>query len=250
MIVQKLNSGGLRLIEQHQHALISGALAHAWTGLGPQPQRLSHRLVMACGLHDMPWLSADKKPIIDTEGVVDFVRYPLQPRLDLYQSGIDELEAVDTYVALMTSAHYLRLMRRSATPAFLQHEEARQKRLLALLPPDSVDVQGDLFWVRLFDTLSLYLCMTPPQTNPEDHPGWLAPPRWARLPQGQRFDVHWADPRTLTLDPFPLEHSLELAIPCTELAPCQDSRALMGGLKQDQPSWWRVCVTKAAHSPP
>lgn len=242
MIVQQLRGGGLRLIEQHQHALVSGALAHAWRGLEPQPQILPHRLVMVCGLHDMPWVQHDKKPMIDQQGVVDFVRYPLQARLDLYRAGLDQLEAMDAYTALLTSAHYTRLMRRSATEAFLSHEEARQQRLLDRLPPHSVDVPADLFWLRLFDSLSLFLCMTPPQTRPEDHPAWLAPKNWARLPQGQSFDASWASPDHLCLDPFPLAHPITLSIPCLELGPCQDSRALLGDLQQEHLAWWRVTV--------
>ena len=212
MIVLRYNSEGgpghVRLVTQAAHARLAGALARCWDVSLPQP------VLEAIDQHDDPWIETDASLRLDEEGgVYDFMTLPLDERLALYTRGIDAME--DPRVALLTSLHYVRLIKGQASEAWVAHERARQRSLAAALALDDATLATHLDWLRFFDVLSLYVCMTPPGASAAGRPYWLSPEVFARDPQGRRFVPRWGGPEHLVLEGAPMEE-VTFALPCTD----------------------------------
>lgn len=189
MIIQKWSGGGLRVVLQHDHALLAGALAHLWGGV-------SYDAVMACAMHDATWRGEDASPMFDENRgrFYDFATYPCEKRGDFYTRGIDELESLcGRHVAVLTSKHLLSLMRDDAPDRFRRREQQRQQAYACN--------QRDLEDLRFFDALSLFICMTGPSL--EERPPWLLP--WMEYPNDSAQSIHmsWKGDDDLVIDPFP-----------------------------------------------
>lgn len=209
MIVQR-TQGGLRFITQRDHALLAGTLARAWD------VDLSPRCLETIDRHDDPWIEEDQAPTADGQGGYhDFVTLDLATRLDLYTRGLDALGP--TYVALLTSLHYERLMGRSATERWKAAESARRAQLTEALFVDPDELEHDLSWLRFFDALSLYACMTAPDLDATNRPAWLNPDYWARDPAGRVLSPSWAGPEELVLEGAPID-AVGAAIPYMDAA--------------------------------
>lgn len=237
MLVQELDDR-LRLIRQQDHAQISGALAAAW--LDPDGELLPYRLVWATGVHDAAWTRLDRRPILDSGSArpYDFHRLPLPRKLDPYRRGIAEVADLDPYAGLQVSRHYCSFLDADSggddVVAFVERERGRQADLLRRLPGR---LRGDglldreLAYLKLFDTLSLYLCLSGPGVGPETRPEWLVPEDEAETPSGRRVELSWRSEDELALDPAPLRSDLELLIPYRELA------ARHGSQEELEESW-------------
>jgi hypothetical protein len=216
MIVQT-RSRTLRLIRQHDHALASGRLAHDWVGFGAEVRPLAHEAVLGITLHDVGWLEADGSPRLDpdTGSPVGFETFPDDDRRRLYTHGLDLVERIHPYAALLGSLHYARFR---MPEGFLAAERARQDRLRERLGPDASDdtrVRSDLACLVLMDDLSLVACCAPPATV--EAPDWLAPERVGHRRDGTRFTLGWRGETELVLDPFPFRAPVRLRIPCRDL---------------------------------
>ncbi len=212
MIVQHLCRGGLRVIPQHEHALVSGAFAQAWR------KELGFDLVMAVAMHDFPWVEEDHRVhLTDDNTLMDFIHYPVDERLELYRRGVDKLETISPYSALTASLHYLTLMRQRATATYIHYEEARQRRLMTSPGLQAKNFKTALGYIRFFDALSLFLCMMAPEVVEEGKPSWLAPAVWAQAPGEEVLTLSWETPTCLRLSPSPLRQSLHFSIPCKHL---------------------------------
>ncbi len=214
----------LRLIEQHQHALLCSALAQAWrtsNGLG----RLDFVTLLAAGLHDLPWVEPDRDPLWNPESgwFHDFISYPMQERAALYTRGIDALESLEPHVALLTSRHYLGLLGKKAPEHFKYYEKSRQERLLKASDTFYEDrvLEHALKWLRFLDAFSLFLCMTPPGVESTDRPPWLSPDVFAFAPD--RIDLPplnltWRNANEVCMEPFVLDAPFSFRIPVADMA--------------------------------
>lgn len=221
MIVQT-RSRALRLIRQHDHALASGGLAHEWTGLdrGGDRAPLSLDAVLAVALHDFAWSRTDRLPRLDpdTGSALGFEEHPKEERVAFYSAGLDEAERIHPYSALLGSLHYGGFVAARAYPAFTAGERARQARLrgeLSLGPEADARIESDRLHLRLFDNLSLFVCLTNPSSRKP--PAWLAPERVGVTPDGERIRLRWKDDGILLVDPFPFRAPVELRVPCRDL---------------------------------
>src|SRR5690554_6068293 len=103
MLIRPTIDQSFECIPQEQHALISGVLAGAWA-----PSRLDPLWVHMICMHDTPWRPADIAPQWNPERGLphDFITYPMDEKIAHYRSGIDALELVHPWLALMVSRHY------------------------------------------------------------------------------------------------------------------------------------------------
>lgn len=206
MIVQPRRTGGLRLFRQHDHALASGDLALAWLEAGADPP-VSEILVTATALHDLSWRDADRtarwNP--DSGRPWDFQDYPVDRKFEAFAENLYRVEEIDAYAALLVSLHYATFA--SAPDWFVESQARLQDRLATRVGrglPDEEEIETDLGLLRLFDVLSLYLCLAPPEARAGARPTWLGDtvdvPGW-----DEALSVRWTDLAELVLDPWPLD---------------------------------------------
>lgn len=204
----------VRCITQHDHGRLSGELASVWkdpaTGLGANEE-----LVIATYLHDVLWVPMDHLPRVDAQSLrpLDFLAYPESDKLAGYEFGIDQIQTVDAYVALLHALHFSEFVRRDLHPGFRQRMDKRIEDLRAILGVERcATVDEDLALLRLFDVFSLLLCMTGP-TIARTPPPWLNPsPHLTR--RGMRA---WWEDDALILDPYCFEAPLDVSIPYRDL---------------------------------
>lgn len=223
MLVQELDDR-VRLIRQQDHAQLSGALAHAWRG--PDGEPLPYRLLWATGVHDAAWTRLDRRPFLDPGSgrPYDFHRLPLSRKLGPYRRGIGRVAELDPYAGLQVSRHYCSFLDADSgdddVEAFLDGERERRAELLGRLPRrlrgDAL-LDRELDYLKLFDTLSLYVCLTGPGVNPATRPGWLVPGDEVGTPEGRRVGLSWRSEGELVLDPAPLRSNVRLRVPYREL---------------------------------
>jgi hypothetical protein len=181
----------LRLIRQHDHALLAGALASMWRT--EDRASLPIRTVLASALHDAVWREEDRAPRFDpVRGrPFDFITVPVERKRIFVEEGVRALVALDPGVAALVQAH---------------HE--------ALAEGFEVDPGSQLAWVRLFDNLSLLACLTAPGSLVASRPRWLS----ARFPppEGPELSASWRGD-ALVLSAAPFDGPLAYALPYRDL---------------------------------
>ncbi len=182
----------LRLVTQHDHAMASGAMAAAWRGPGGDAP-LPPLLVVATALHDVVWRDEDARPSLDPDSglPLDFAAFPPERKRALTAAGLARLDAVEPEVARLVRLH---------------HETLGT----AVEPPRA------LAWIRLFDRLSLWVCLTPPGSLEAHRPSWLGDR--VAAPDGTALRLAWEGEGHLRVDPWPFAgERLVLAIPHRDL---------------------------------
>lgn len=201
MIIQHRTDGTIRIITQHDHGLLSGEIAHilrdARTGAA-----LHHRLVLAITLHDLAWQYDDSPgPLIawdEAKGLPhDFMTMPTTHKLITYANGIDDLEGLDPYTALLLSHHYSAFISGASQDEleFVEQEGRRRDRLAAQLgfaSPDAPDLMEDFEWLKTLDIISLFACQAAPGSDPATIPSWIRS-TWRALDQDFTFAYVDAD---------------------------------------------------------
>jgi hypothetical protein len=164
----------LRLIRQHDHALLAGALAFAWRG--PDGAGIPWTTALATALHDVVWMEEDRIPRVDpvTGAPYDFTTLPPALKRAFVDAGVERLATLDPEVAALVSAHHRTLATRA-----------------------SVDPDPPLAWLRFFDNLSLFLCLTAPGTT--SIPPWLSDSLTPPAP----LTLRWLGPDSVGVRPYP-----------------------------------------------
>lgn len=229
MLVQHRHDGHLRLVGQHDHALLAGELALAWTGLDREPAPLSFDLVIATALHDLSWQELDARPKRDpaTGRPFAFHDYPLPEKLDAYARGLEAVSRIHPFAALLGSLHYASFPDVAAVDNYVAAEERRRKELarrLRLEPYEERRLHRQLAFLQLFDTLSIFLCLAPPSASLEAQPGWVDEARHLVVPGGGAFHLTWVDDEVVHVDPFPFRQTLQLRISYRELGQASFAR--------------------------
>lgn len=179
MIVRE-DGDQLVLVRQSDHAMLSGWLAAAWGAPPWMPPEPYDSAVVAARLHDLAWTTFDEALPRRPDGrPYAFHEVGRDVTTRLYGRGLDALEAVDGYAALLASLHFSGfftshwgwppLSRPSsrenqdgeAVVRFVEHELARQRRLRDQLGVDRVrdrQLMCNYFWLQLWDRISLDVC--------------------------------------------------------------------------------------------
>lgn len=252
MLVQPRTDGRIRLIRQHDHALLAGTLACAWRGLGREAAPLPFDVVLAVGLHDLAWRSLDREPRLDlaTGLPFPFHDHPLEEKLAAYGDGLDQVQDIHPYAALLGSLHYTSFPDIRGRVAFQEKERRRRAYLterLELEAEDRVRVETDLAFLQLFDNLSLFLCLTPPGADTEGYPTWVEDCRHLETPGGATFHLTWLDDEVLHADPFPFRDTVEVRVPHRELpaAGYRDVERLAADWRDAPERQWWITVRPA-----
>lgn len=227
-MIVRTNEGEALLFKQTDHALLSGALAAAWTW--PMAHRTS--TIVAAARHDDGWARWELAPEIAEDGkALDFVHMNVHDHVALYRHGIDLVELEDPYAALIASMHGERLYTRPFTadgPPRIEYLSGRDRELAdeyvayehqrqALLAETAIQiaggplVTGDLAadaeeaWrlLQVWDRLSLHICVN--GTGPDTSTQLPA----VRGPDGADVAI-WARGTAdgvLELDPYPFTES-------------------------------------------
>jgi hypothetical protein len=207
---------------QHDHGLVSGRLAAEWRGLSAHPAPLPFELRLAITLHDFAWESIDLLPLFnpETRRPYDFVQHPLELKARFYTKGLDLLERIEPRVGLLCSMHYTAFIGTDGLEPFQRDERnrrARLKLLLGLTSKDDAMLNAQLHVLKLFDNLSLFICLMSPSALDKESFPWLDPSFFAQTHGGEPFDLQWLDDETLVADPFPFTRPVDLTIPYREL---------------------------------
>lgn len=210
------------MIEQDNHAHVSGDLIKAWKDSFFTGEALRKSVEYAILHHDYGWNALDKQPFWNDEKQMPytFIDFPNKPKTVFYKHGIDVVEKDDPYAALLCSYHYSRfLLKDSSLEAteFIQKEEQRRKRIIHSLPsfdPRLFDFHYGL--LQLCDNLSLYICLNEPGISKEaEHPFFrdgMPIPDSLHVFQEDKLDIQWADEKTVTISECPFSNPLTVTI--------------------------------------
>ncbi len=180
MIVRPQDDGSLILLNQTDHAKLSGFFAAHW---GNETFAVpSHResTVRAAALHDCGWYRYETEPRYDpaTKTSPTYFQVPNDAsQLEAFGAGVDWLTSIDPYAGLLISRHRTGLWRRrygavtlepnrnraslsADVEAFAAKYEARQEVALAGLDRKEFLVNYQL--LQIWDLLSLALCIREP----------------------------------------------------------------------------------------
>lgn len=205
------------MIEQKNHALFAGDVIAQWKTTLFQGEELRKSVDYAIRMHDYGWEYLDKSPFWNDKKQVPYslFDFPKAPKIIFYTYGIDEVEKVDAYAALLCSRHYIQFFLKDSSKEsqlFLKQEEERKNRIIAAL---------DYFDKRIFDfhyallalgdTLSVYACVNEPGATKETiHPFFK---KGFSLSEElglneTNMQPRWIDEETIALDVFPFEGSI------------------------------------------
>ncbi|MFD1019349.1 DUF3891 family protein [Thalassobacillus hwangdonensis] len=210
------------MINQHDHARVSGEIVMNWKQDFLLRSKLREEADWAIGEHDRAWIQLDKKPLWneEKERPYSFIDYPLEPKLDAYRQGLDEISETSAYAAILCSLHYSSFFpegaKEPAIQTFLNDERNRREQLKNEMDMDIPSYLYDLHFKRLqfCDDLSLYVCMQEPGVSKANELSWFKDgfrQSFEFAPNG--MIAHWEDEKTVSIDPFPLEKPFEIQIP-------------------------------------
>jgi hypothetical protein len=212
MIVQKRHSE-TRLISQHDHGILSGQFAARW--VEPETEeRLDDVLILTAELHDYAWTDIDRsiRHWREPDQPADFLTYPEDEKLVIYQRGIEELGQMHPYAGLLLSYHYTAFTSEERAPMFIKRQKAMREQFRQDCRDrgfDPSNAEKDFELLKLLDVLSLIICVTPPGSDEEYWPFWLNP---SHLLEKFNFETKWKN-GSLQIDPFPFDQVIETQVP-------------------------------------
>ncbi|MCP3026873.1 DUF3891 family protein [Halobacillus sp. A5] len=210
------------LIDQHDHALVSGEIVLHWKRKFLLRSKLREEADWAVSQHDRAWIPLDRHPLWNEEKQrpYSFIDYPLKEKLEAYQRGIAEVSERSSYAAMLCSSHYQSFFSTDDSDPliqqFIKEEEERRQELETAM---KMEVPYDIYHLhferlQFCDDLSLYVCMQEPGIDKEEEVSWF------REGFRQQFDAapegimpEWINEKEVVLDPFPFEHEFEVRIP-------------------------------------
>ena len=138
------------------------------------------------------------------------------PKTVLYRQGIDDVEEMDPYAAMLCSLHYEQFIQNS-DENFVAGEQMRRQRL-------STEVDGfdsELFkkhfaLLQLGDNFSLYCCINDPGVDKIDEHiffrnGIPSPDIFPQLPV-ERMNIRFTDQNTIEVEDFPFSQSFTIKV--------------------------------------
>lgn len=158
------------MIEQHHHGAIAGQLFTNLNKILLPETTWINAIHTAITYHDCGWIPLDSEPFWDDEKKrpFSFSDLPIGPKIILYEFGINEVERLSPYAALLCSIHYVSFLTDrtdTLTKQFVRRELSRQKKIKESLQLDDHSVHQNYRYLKLFDDLSLYICLNEPNTS-------------------------------------------------------------------------------------
>ncbi|GKV68202.1 hypothetical protein NCCP2716_07000 [Sporosarcina sp. NCCP-2716] len=215
------------LIEQNCHGLLAEQIMDNWKEeLFPETD-LRQSVLTAIRLHDVGWAPFDRQPFWNDgkQAPYRFTDFPLLSKLVLYRHGIDTVEAVDPYAAMLCSEHYSHFVNRKdgeESAEFLEREESRRRRLSESMADFNLKLFHEHYALLQFgDNFSLYACVNEPGVSKEnEHPffvnGIPSPETLDGLPH-HRLAIRFTDTEVIAVEDFPFESPFSVSYPYKEI---------------------------------
>jgi len=169
MLIRTEDDGSAIAIGQPSHAWISGQLARAWGNDEFGSVEPWEEVCLGAEQHDVGWSEWDRRPALnpDTGLPHTFIDLPIEPKIELWSGAAKRLVTQSRYAAVLVSMHGTGLFERfwpqGADPdlqrRFLESEREFQGELLDTLDRDPDEVRRNHLLVRVWDSLSLALCL-------------------------------------------------------------------------------------------
>lgn len=194
------------MIQQHDHAYLSGTLYTKLKTEWLPSNKWKEELYIAIRHHDCGWKLFDEQPFWNDEQHKphDFNDFPTGVKLVLYEHGINEVEKMSPFAALLCSKHYVSFLYRRTDPnvkIFIHNELKRQQRIQQELNINEHVTNQYYEILKLFDDLSLYLCLNEPGTPKEkEHPFFQHGIQIPELFEGGKVHLHWNNQNEVKLD--------------------------------------------------
>lgn len=203
------------LIEQHHHAAVAREIMEKWQGILWEASSVYDSVLYAIEQHDRAWRLFDVEPFWDDakQAPYQFTDFPNAAKIVMYTKGIDEVEQVDAYAAVLCSKHYASFLEKNPDPeaiAFVSAEQERQQRLLQELNLLSSNHAAEhLALLKLADNISLYLCLNHPGATKEDEhfffkngiPAASTVADWH--PEVEKLAARWKNKNTIEIGDIP-----------------------------------------------
>jgi hypothetical protein len=231
MIVREEPDGSLLLINQTEHAKISGLFAAHWGNADFARPHPYEPVVRAAIFHDAGWYRYETSPRYDAASgkTPSFTQVPLdREQLDAFQWAIDWLTGIDPYSGLLINKHRTGLWRgryraiahpplhiaphlSPAVENFIAENEAQQRAQEQAL--DATELRVNYQLLQFWDLLSLYFCVRPPYQQ------FVEPvPTGYQAREGVRLDLTPLGDGRVAIDPYPFDlPSLPISIPYRRL---------------------------------
>jgi hypothetical protein len=217
MIVREEPDGSLVLINQTDHAKISGFFAAHWGNRDFERPHPYEPAVRAALYHDAGWNRYETSPHCDpqTGAVPNFLQVPSDSaQLAAYQWAINWMTAIDPYAGLLISKHRTGLWRSRydaishppfsnaklgpAVESFVAENEAKQQAQEGAF--DAREVRVNYRLLQFWDLLSLYFCTRPPVDQ------YIEPvPRTYGEEQNARVTLKVISAHEVAIDPYPFD---------------------------------------------
>lgn len=204
---------------QHDHAILSGQIASHFKPEWFGDPAWTDKVVLAIREHDRGWIGLDEIPIWNdgSNAPFSFMDYPLAPKLPMYEKGIDEVERMNPYAALLCSLHYASFdpIRSSDRPDcidYIRKETIRQDRIrqrVGALDPDWV--LRHLRLLQFCDHLSLYVCLNKEGAAKEEEHPWFKDGLGTKL-NDRTYTARWLSPTEIAVDPFPFRDRFQTTL--------------------------------------
>ena len=233
-MIRREEANAIWLIHQAAHAFISGQIADHWVGNGTMTLSPREELITAAYNHDAGWAEYEQQPRVNALGMPrTFTEMDMDEHFLIWEQSFRRVFVQNRYAALLTVLHSMALYEqrlrylgdppeiRAAVQAFVDQWQRWADDMIARLadhPRYSPGTQPDQLahnvrLLQVWDYLSLMLCIsTVHEQILEDVP----------MGDSTRGMVAIAanGPRSMVLDPFPLDRPLTLWL---------DARRLRGG---------------------
>ena len=239
------------MTEQHNHALLSGELASQLRHslFGDEGRR--DEVLLAVRQHDRGWRVLDDTPVWNDKDQLpfSFQDYPMLPKLLMYKSGIDEVEAMSGYAGLLCSMYYssfepIRKGEGPGTRDFYAAEMERQERLSRWLGyPDQGMLAHHYGLLQLCDGLSLYVCFNEAAVSKEDEHPWYRDSIGTLA--GVTYTARWQGREEIIVSPSPFSRSFRATIRSKRIAKADRERLGIGEAYKQAPYVEQTIVFQA-----
>lgn len=205
------------MITQHDHAQLSGEIARNIRKHFFVDTSNIEEVLLAVYQHDRSWIKLDDTPIWNDSNSVpfSFIDYPILPKIVLYKYGIDQVEEMSKYAALLCSLHYTSFQVFHNTKNydcinFLTDELKRQNRIKSELNHIGQEtISAHLRLLQFCDDISLYACFNNPGVNKVDEHPWYKSgfknSEFFDKENGHMINAFWNNQKEIKLTPSPFE---------------------------------------------
>lgn len=212
------------MVTQNDHAQIAGVIARNCKKEYFFDDIRTQEVLLAIQEHDRGWIELDSSPIWNdkTEKPYSFIDYPLALKIPFYKKGLDEVEKMSKYAALLCSLHYSSFIQDSSEPSvreFWYVEKQRQDQLSKELQlAGNKDKQETLMYhldlLKFCDYLSLFICLNEPGFNKGIHPFFRNGfPQLFPFVTDEPIVAHWETQETVSLSFSPLKSEIVVELP-------------------------------------